>query len=140
MLLDLVNRISSEKKVKKKIQTSNFKFSQGPPENVLRTSWGRPESTSQGRPLNVRLRRSLDVISVRPQDVRLGHPHDVGSSDWDVPGTVKQDLQGTSCGRWRGTSSGRPGDQYLPAVLGPKKLFHACLRKPHFFELVLKSK
>ena len=64
--------------------------------DVLRTSWGRPESTSKGRPLNVRLRRPLDVISGRPRDGQIGS-------------------LGKSWGRWRGTSSGRPGDQYLPA-------------------------
>ena len=66
MLLDLVNRISSEKKVNKKINTSKFEYSKGPQGDVLRASWGRPKSTSQGRPLNVGLRRPLDVNLGRP--------------------------------------------------------------------------
>ena len=69
--------------------------------NVLRTSWGCPESAYEGRPLNVRLGRPLDVISGRqigtsprrqtrmssrwsnrtsrgrPVDVGGGHPRDV---------------------------------------------------------------
>ena len=69
--------------------------------NVLRTSWGCPESAYEGRPLNVRLGRPLDVISGRqigtsprrqtrmsskwsnrisrgrPVDVEGGHPRDV---------------------------------------------------------------
>ena len=57
--------------------------------DVLRTSWGRPESTSKGRPLNVRLRRPLDVISGRPRDGQIGSLGDVQGS-------------------WRGTSLGRP--------------------------------
>ena len=79
MLLDLVNRISSE-------------YSQ-------KSSMGRPESTSQGRPLNVRLRRPLDVISGRPQDVRLGRPRDgqIGSLG-DVLGTLEWDVLRTSWG------------------------------------------
>ena len=56
-----------------------FEYSDGPLGDVLRTSWGRPESASQGRTLNVRLRRPLDVISGRPWDVRLEHRRDVGS-------------------------------------------------------------
>ena len=71
-----------------------------PLEDVVRTSWGRPESTSQGRPLNVRLGRPLGVISRRLHDVRLGCPQDgqIGSlkdvlatfkrrRSWDVLGT-----------------------------------------------------
>ena len=45
--------------------------------DVLRTSWGRPESASQGRPLNVRLGRPLDVISERPRDGQIGPLGDV---------------------------------------------------------------
>ena len=65
--------------------------------DVLRTSWGRPESTFQGRPLNIRLGRSQDVRSGRPQDVRSGRPRDsqIGPLG-DVLGTLV-------------------GDQYLPA-------------------------
>ena len=59
--------------------------------DVLRTSWGRPESTSKGRPLNVRLRRPLDVISGRPRDGQIG-------SLGDVLGTLEGDVLGTSWG------------------------------------------
>ena len=106
MLLNLVNRISSERKVKKNSK-SKFEYSQGPLGDVLRTSWGRPESTSQVRPLNVRLRRPQDVISGRPQVVRLGRPQDVTSglprdgqigSLGDVLGTLEGDVLGTSWG------------------------------------------
>ena len=79
MLLDLVNRTSSERKVKKNMKTSKFEYAQGPLGDVLGTSSGRPESTSQGRSLNVRLRYPLDVISRCSQDVRLGRPRDFRS-------------------------------------------------------------
>ena len=74
---------------------------QGPLGDVLRTSWGRPESTSQERPLNVRLRRPMDVISGRPQDVRLRRARDVRlrrprdgqiGSLGDVLGTLEGDV------------------------------------------------
>ena len=38
---------------------------EGPLEDVLRTSWGCPESTSKGRLVDFRLGRPLDVISGR---------------------------------------------------------------------------
>ena len=111
----MVSRISSERKVTKNAGTSKFEYSEDPLGDVLRTSWGRPESTSQGRPLNVRLRRPLDVISGRPQDVRLGRPLDVISgrpqdvrlgrprdgqigSLGDVLGMLEGDVLGTSWG------------------------------------------
>ena len=74
--MDLVSRKSSERKVAKIAGTSKFEYSEDLLGDVLRTSWGHPESTYEGRPLNVRLRRPVDVISGRPQDVRLGHPRD----------------------------------------------------------------
>ena len=94
----MVNRISSERKVKRKhFGTSKFEYSKGALEDVLRTSWGRPESTSQGRSLNVRLGRILNVISVLPQDVRLGRPQDgqIGSLG-DVLGMLEGDVRGTN--------------------------------------------
>ena len=81
----MVNRISSERKVRKNVGTSKFEYSEGPLGDVLRTSWGRPESTSQGRPLNVGLGRPLNVISGHPRDVRSGPPQNgqIGSlGDW----------------------------------------------------------
>ena len=108
MLLDLVNRISSERKV----QTSKFEYSLGPLGDGLRTSWGCPESTSQGRPLSVGLRRPLDVISGRPQDVGLGRPRDVRLG---CPRHGQTGSLGDVLGTLEGTSSGRPGDQYLLA-------------------------
>ena len=45
----MVNRISSERKVRKNVGTSKFEYSEGPLGDVLKTSWGRPESISQGR-------------------------------------------------------------------------------------------
>ena len=113
MLLDLVNRIRSERKV---LDIQVWVLS--------RSSRGRPESTSQGRPLNVRLRRPLDVISGRPQNVRLGRPQDVKSrrpqdgqigSLGDVLGTLEGDVLGTS---W---------DQYLLA--GRAFKYHLHIRK-----------
>ena len=103
MLLDLVNRINSERKFLKKFRhasLSNLKVLYG-------TSWGRPESTSQGRRFNVRLRRPLDVISGRPQDVRLGRFWEVRSgrapdgqigSLGDVLGALEGNVLGTSWG------------------------------------------
>ena len=86
MLLDLVNWISSERKVKKKFRPQVWVLSRS--SVLLRTSWGRPESTSQGRPFNVRLRRPRHVISGRPRDVRSRRPQDgqIGSLG-DVLGT-----------------------------------------------------
>ena len=72
--MDLINRISAERKVKRNFGTSKFECFEGPLEDVLRTSWGRPESIFQERPLNVRLGRPLDVISGCLQDVRSGRP------------------------------------------------------------------
>ena len=75
--------------------------------DVLRKSWGRPESTSQERPLDVRLGRPLGVISKRPQDVRSGRPEDDSSGrPWDgqirslggVLGTLDEEVLGTSEG------------------------------------------
>ena len=95
----MVNRISSERKVKRNVGTSKCECFEGLLGDVLRTSWGRPESTSQRRPLNVRLGRPLDVISGRPQDVRSGRPRDgeIGPLG-DVLGTLVGDLLGTSWG------------------------------------------
>ena len=84
-----------------------FEYSKGPLWDVLKTSWGRPESTSQGHPMSVRLGRHLEVISGRPQDVRLGRPQEVRSGlPWDgetgflgdVLGMLEGDILGTSWG------------------------------------------
>ena len=90
--IDLINRISSERNVKQNFGTSKFARSEGSLGDVLRTSWGLPESTFQWRPLNERLGRSLDVISGRSQDVRLGRPPDgqIGSLG-EVLGTFEGD-------------------------------------------------
>ena len=53
-------------KVRKNAGTSKFEYSGGPLGDVLRTSWGRPESTSEERPLNVGLEHPLNVISGSP--------------------------------------------------------------------------
>ena len=81
---------------------------EGPLGDVLRTSWGRPESTSQGRPVDVRFGRPLDIISGRPQDVRLGRQ--IGTSPGcsnrifrGRPGTLEGDVLGTS---WEPISGG----------------------------------
>ena len=93
MLLDLVNWISSERKIKIKFGTSKFECFEGHLGDVLRKSWERPESVSQGRPLNVRLGRPLDVISGHLQNVRSGRPRDgqVGSLG-DVLVTLEGDV------------------------------------------------
>ena len=75
----LVNRTSSEWKVKRNLGTSNrwpcivpktcFQSRLG---DVLRTSRGCPGATSWGHPESTFQWRLLDVISRRPQDVRLG--------------------------------------------------------------------
>ena len=103
----MVNRISSERKVKRNFGTSKCECFEGLLGDVLRTSWGRLESISQGRPLNVRLGRPLDVISGRPLDVRSGRPQDVRSgrprdgqigSLGDVLGTLVEDVLGRPWG------------------------------------------
>ena len=81
MLLDRFGQ--SKKEV---FGTSNFECFEGPLENVLKTSWRRPELTCQGRPLNVRLGCPLYMILGRPQNVRSQSP---GTSDWDVSEMVK---------------------------------------------------
>ena len=68
-LIDLVNRISSQRKFKKFFGTSKF---EGPLRKVKKTPWGFSESIFQGRPLNVRLGRPWDVISGRQ----------IETSDW----------------------------------------------------------
>ena len=95
----MVSRISSDRKVTKNAGTSKFEYSEDPLGDVLRRSWGRPESTSQGRPLNVRLGRPQDVRLGRPRDVRSERPQDrqMGSLG-DVLGTLEGDVLGTS---WR---------------------------------------
>ena len=102
--------------------TYNFEYSQGPLGDVLRTSWGRPESTSQGRPLNVRLRRPLDDISGR----QIGTPRgrEIGTS----PGRSNRIFRG----RLEDFGGRRPGDQYLPAgniVPKSKKYFRRKTEK-----------
>ena len=70
-----------------KFYTSKCGCFEGPLGNVLRTSWGRPESTSLGRSLT----------SGRRQDVRLGRPRDgqIGPLG-EVLGTLEGDVLGTS--------------------------------------------
>ena len=50
---------------------------QGRLRGVLRTSWGRPESTSQKSNLDVRLGGPQDVRLGRPQDGQMGSLGDV---------------------------------------------------------------
>ena len=69
---------------------------EGPLGDVLRMSWGRPESISQRHSVDVKLGRPLDVISGRPRDVQIG-------SLGNVLGTLQGYVLGTSWG------------QYLPA-------------------------
>ena len=95
----MVNRISSERKVKRNVGTFKCECFEGLLGELLRTSWGRPESTSQGRLLNARLGCPLDVISGRPQDVRSGRSRDVrsGRPQDDQIGSLG-DLLGTLVG------------------------------------------
>ena len=72
---------------------------EGPLGDVLRMSWGRPESTSQRRPVDVKLGLPLDVISELPQDVRSGRPWAVQmGSLGNVLGTLQRYVLGTSWG------------------------------------------
>ena len=103
----MVSRISPERKVTKNAGTSKFEYSEDPLGDILRTSFGCPESTSQGRPMNVRLGRLLDVISVRRQDVTLERPWEnrsgrlrdgqIGSLG-DALGTLEWDVLETTWG------------------------------------------
>ena len=75
--------------------------------DVLRRSWGRPESTSQERHLDIRLGRPLGVISRRPPDVRSGRPQDDSSGrPWDGQIRSLGDVLGTLDGDVLGTSGG----------------------------------
>ena len=96
MLLDLVNRISSEKKVKKTLDIQDWVLWRsfgGRPENVLgtfriklpgtslerqiKTSPGRHFRTSPGRQLGTSLGRSNRIFRRRPGDVGGERPRDV---------------------------------------------------------------
>ena len=96
MLLDLVNRISSERKVKKKLDIQVWvlsRSSRGRPENVLgtsrinlpgtslerqiKTSPGRHFRTSPGRQIETSPGRSKRIFRGRPEDVGGGRPRDV---------------------------------------------------------------
>ena len=90
----LLDRFDQSNKFQRKVKR-NFGSFEGPLANVLRTSWGRPESTSLGYPLKVRLGRPLDVISGLPQDVRSGGPRDVrlGRSRDGQMGPLGDDLR-----------------------------------------------
>ena len=95
--IDLVSRISSERKVTKNAGTSKFEYSEDPLGDVLRTSWGCPESISQGRPLNVRFGRPLDGISGRPQGrPGGGQIGSLGDVLRDVGGGRPRDVLGTN--------------------------------------------
>ena len=88
MLLDSVNQISSERKVKKKLDIQVRvlpRSSRGRPEKVLGTSRIKLPGTS--------LERQIKTSPGRPNRIFRGRPGEVGG----------------------GTSSGYPGDQYLPA-------------------------
>ena len=98
MLLDLVNRISSERKVEKVLDIQVWllwRSSRGRPENALGTSRINLPGTSFAR----HIKASLDVISGCPQDVRWGHPRDgqIGSLG-DILGTLEASVLGTSWG------------------------------------------
>ena len=71
---------------------------ESPLEDVLRTSWGCPESTSKGRLVDVRLGRPLDVISRR----RTSSGRQIGAS-------AGRQI-GTSPGWSNRIVRGRPGD------------------------------
>ena len=125
--MDLVNHsessISSERKIKRNLETSSNRWPhivpktrfQGRLGDVLWTSLGRPKTFSQGRPLYVRWGRRLDVrlgrpqevVSRRPQDVKSERPREVSSecpqdgqigSLGDVLGMLEGDVLGTSWG------------------------------------------
>ena len=88
MLLDLVNRISSERKVKKNLDIQVWvlsRSSRGRPENVLGTSrinlpgtsLERQIKTSPGRHFRTSPGRSNRIFRGRPGDVGGGRPRDV---------------------------------------------------------------
>ena len=113
----MLNRINSERKVKRKFGTFKFEYFEVPLGDVLRTSYGRLESTSQGHPLKVRIGRPLDVISEYLRDIRSGRPWDgqIGSL-WDVLGTLEGNVLGTSLGPifagWAGEGTIRAGKDF----------------------------
>ena len=89
MLLDLVNRINSERKVKKNFRhasLSTLKVPQGTSrinlpgtslERQIQTSPGRDFRTSPGRQIGTSLGRSNRIFRGRPGDVEGGRPRDV---------------------------------------------------------------
>ena len=82
------NDFSKKKKTKRVFGTSNFECFEGALGNILRTSWGRPESTSQGQLLNVRLVSPWASF----QDVsRTSVRYVSATSDENVPEMVKYD-------------------------------------------------
>ena len=104
MLLDLVNQISSERKVKKNLDIQVRvlpRSSRGRPEKVLGTSRIKLPGTSlecqiktpPGRHFRTSPGRQIGTSPERSNRIFRGRPGEVGG----------------------GTSSGYPGDQYLPA-------------------------
>ena len=108
--VDIFQGMKGEKKlkVKRNLGTSNrwphtvpntcFEV---PLDEVLRTSWRRPESTSKGSPLGVRLGRHFKTfpgLKFRcPLDVSLGRPRDVQIGSWkDVLEKLEGDVLGTN--------------------------------------------
>ena len=121
MLLDRFGQSNKFwKKTYKKCWNIQVEYSEDPLGNVLRTSWGRPESTSQERPLNVRLGRPLNVISGYPQDVKLGRSWDgqIGSLG-DVRSGCPRDGQIESLGDVLGMLEGDVlGKSWRPIFAG----------------------
>ena len=100
----MVNRINSEKKVKRNLGTFSWWLYivcitcfQGLLGDVLRTSWGHPKSASQRHCLDVISSCPHDVISGRLWDIRSGRPQDdqIGFL-WDVLETLERNALETS--------------------------------------------
>ena len=75
----MANRISSERKVKRKFGTSKCECFDGLLGDVLRTSWGRPEiRTSPGRHFRTSPERQIGMSTGWSNRIFRGRPGDVG--------------------------------------------------------------
>ena len=100
----LLDRFGQSNKLRRKSE-NKFSDIQG---DILRTSWGRPESTSQRRPLNVKLGRPMTLFQTfRGRQVGTSPERQIGRSlGWsnrisrellgDVGGRRARDILGTN--------------------------------------------
>ena len=103
--MDLVNRITSERKVRKNVGTSKFEYSEGPLGDVLGTSRINLPGTSLERRIRTSPERHFRTSLGR--QIGMSSGRQIGTS----PGLSNRIFRGCP----GDVGGGRPGDQYLPA-------------------------